>query len=278
MAAGKIHEQVQAYLNAHPKVASYTKIKKAGEGQYLIDGREVMVGFCREGYLVVHDGPLRQPFTDYIEKKDASAIYNDRGLKSSNLNSAPKETRISFGDEGNRYSRLDAMKVAKEQAIFREKAANYTNDGQQVPMELREKYDKTMEIKLGNGYGRQRPKPEPKPTAPAWWPGTPATEATAAPAMQPPPQPQPQQSMYTAAVASVMMPMPQQPQPQQVPSNNQRPQLPMPSMPAVGPAQQPASLFGPMPDLFQMANARAQGAPAPVASPMHTYAGAGWKA
>ena len=41
-----------------------------GDGEYTIDGRDVKVGFCREGFLVVHDGPLRQPFTDYVEKKD----------------------------------------------------------------------------------------------------------------------------------------------------------------------------------------------------------------
>lgn len=274
-----IHEQVQAYFAAHPTVASYTQIRRTGDGEYLIDGRDVKVGFCREGYLVVHDGPLRQPFTDYVEKKESTAVYHSQGLKSSTLNNLPKETRISFGDEGNRYSRLDAMKVAKEQAIFREKAANYTNDGQQVPNELRQKYDKTLEIKLGQ---RRRECPQPtQPQAPAWWPGAPATGATAAPAMQLPPQQQPQPQ--TQPMMPPQMPMPPsqmpmpppQPQPQQVAPGNQRPQLPMPSVPPVGPPQQ-ASLFGPMPDLFQMANARAQGTVTPVASPMQTYTGAGF--
>merc|ERR1719281_16494 len=148
MTAGDIiHAQVEKDLAAHPEFAG--QVIRQGDGDYLIDGREVKVGFCREGFLVVHDGPLRQPFTDYVEKKEGTAVYHSHGLKQSTLNAVPKETRISFGDEGNRYSRLDAMKVAKEQAAFREKAANYVSEGRSVPAELMQKYEKTIDVKLG---------------------------------------------------------------------------------------------------------------------------------
>lgn len=237
-----IHEQVEQYLAAHPQFRP--RIQRIGDGEYLIEDREVKVGFCRQGFLVVHDGPLRQPFTDYIEKKDATAIYHKEGLKNSTLNSVPKETRISFGDEGNRYSRLDAMKVAKEQAIFREKAATYSSEGQVVPLDLREKYQKTIDTKLGKRRWSAKPE-KAEPAGPAWWPGAPApaTAATApAPKQQ---QPQSQQ---------------QQPQPSP-PPKSQNPQLPMPAMPPVGPSQQ-ASIFGQVPDLFQIAAARCQQPPA----------------
>jgi len=232
-----IHEQVEKYLDTCPEFRPY--VRRLGEGEYFIDGREVKVGFCREGYLVVHDGPLRQPFTDYVEKKDGTAVYCKEGLKNSNLISVPKETRISFDDQDSRYSRLDAMKVAKEQAIFREKAAGYLKEGQFVPADLREKYEKTIDIKLGKR--RWTPKPEKRePEGPAWWPGAPASAATA-----PAPQPQPQQQQ-------------QAPQQQPPPPPPQQSQLPLPAMPSVGPSPPPVNLFGQMPDLFQLAAARCQ--------------------
>ena len=38
----------------------------------------------------------------------------------------------SFQDTHKVYSRLEAMKVAKEQALVRERAADYTKDGREV--------------------------------------------------------------------------------------------------------------------------------------------------
>lgn len=251
MSVPPINEQVEEYLVTRPEFRAH--VQRVGDGEYLIDGRQVQVGFCRQGFLVVHDGPLRQPFVDYVEKQESSAIYINSGLKNSALCSVSKESRVSFGDEGNRYSRLDAMKIAKEQAIFREKAAGYAKEGQVVPSELRDKYEKTIDIKLGNRrekpllrpYARtesQPPQqPEPLPTGPAWWPGAPAT-ATTVPA-PPPPQPQ---------------------QPPAQPLQPQNPQGPLQPMPALGPPQQPANLFGQVPDLFQIAAARQQQPSAPL--------------
>jgi hypothetical protein len=219
-----IHQHLERYLVANPKYRH--QVEQLGDGEYRIEGREVKVGFCRQGFLVVHDGPLRQPFTDYVEKKEASAVYHHEGLKNSSLTSLPKATRISFGDEDNRYSRLDAMKIAKEQAIFREKAASCVAEGQAVPADLREKYEKNISIKLGTRH--MRPKPE--PIAPTWWPAPGPAGAPVAP---------------QASAALV---------PNRPPSYV--PQVPSPK----------AALFGQVPDLVQIAQARAQTQIAPVST------------
>jgi len=253
-----IQKEVENFLKAYPQFKK--AIKQLGDGDYKINGNAVKVGFCRGGFLVVHDGPLRQPFVDYVEKKDVNQQYHHEGLKSSSLASQPKETRISFGDEGNRYSRLDAMKVAKEQALYREKAASYLSEGQSVPSDLREKYEKTISNKLSNQSRWSAPRaqqgvtqalPVASPVAaepaaqPMFWPSAAAGVPTAphmAPATAPAPVPvnlapivRPLTSAYTSGPVPV----------------------------AVG---SPNALFGQVPDLIQMAAARqAPKAGAPVA-------------
>jgi hypothetical protein len=159
-----IHLHVQKHLNQHPEQQGC--IQRQAEGLYIIHGRTVKVGFCAQQFLVVHDGPLRQPFSDYMAGKDSTAIYNKKGLKKSALHNIPKEERISFGDEDNRFNRLDAMKIAKEQAKFREYAAHVRHQGQAVPSDIMEAYEKTIEKKLGT---RRLSKVEAASAAPAWW-------------------------------------------------------------------------------------------------------------
>lgn len=82
---------------------------------------------------------------------------------------------MTFDDTHKQYSRLEAMRVAKEQASIREKAADYVRDGKQIPDELVLKYNKALRSKLCVGSGSPR-----------------VAEATAAPAAattQPPPVP-----------------------------------------------------------------------------------------
>lgn len=222
-----IHKQVLLELKEKPEYLA--QLKRVGEGEYQIDARVVKVGFCRQGFLVVHDGPLRQPLVDYVGKKESTAIYHHDGLKTSSLNAVPKATRISFGDEGERYTRLDAMKVAKEQALVREKAATCMAEGQMVPADLREKYEKTMDIKLGKR--RMSAMAPQQISPPAWWPGT------ASPSMPAP-----------APVGAAAMPV--------------RPPSFVPSMAATSP-KGGGGLFGQVPNLFDMAAARIQ---PPVAS------------
>lgn len=51
-------------------------------------------------------------------------------------------------DDNQEYSRLEAMQIAKEQALIRENAANYVRDGLQIPDGLVLKYDKALRSKL----------------------------------------------------------------------------------------------------------------------------------
>jgi len=254
-----IQREVENYLKAYPQFKK--AIKQLGDGEYKINGNNVKVGFCRGGFLVVHDGPLRQPFTDYVEQKDVNQQYHHQGLKSSSLSSVPKETRISFGDEGNRYSRLDAMKVAKEQALYREKAASYLSEGQSVPSDLREKYEKTISNKLGNNSRWSAKAQQGVPQATA-------TPVAAEPAAQP---------MFWPSVATVTQPgiptaSPMAPATAPVPVSLSMAPIVRPlsgaytSAPVPVAVASPNAIFGQVPDLIQMAAARqAPKAGAPVA-------------
>merc|ERR1712137_1183438 len=110
------------------------------------------------GYLVAVDGPLRQPFSDYMEMSEANAEYDTRDIAyRSALHSIPIERRMTFADQHKVYTRLEAMKVAKEQALVREKAADYIKQGKTVPSgALMNKYEKTIDIKLGGARRRQQ--------------------------------------------------------------------------------------------------------------------------
>ncbi|OLQ00931.1 hypothetical protein AK812_SmicGene16356 [Symbiodinium microadriaticum] len=120
--------------------------------RYDMDGREVQIEWQYatepggKGFLVVVDGPLRQPFSDYMKNTEENATYDGQDLNTSNLHMIARDRRISFNDTHKVYNRLEAMKVAKEQALVREKAAGYVKDGRDVPAdELMTKYKKCLE-------------------------------------------------------------------------------------------------------------------------------------
>lgn len=97
---------------------------KAHPGIYEIDGREVAI----DQNLNVLDGPMRQPLSDYLTATEANVEYESDVKMTSALHHIPRERRITFDDRENPYrhqkmSRLQAMKIAKEQASIREKAA-----------------------------------------------------------------------------------------------------------------------------------------------------------
>jgi len=148
-----VDQHVQQFVRSHPRLRGSHRVVWKSSGVYLFDGREVTIeDMSGQGCLIVTDGPLRQPLSDYVDSKDISATYNTASLRRSNLEALSKESRMTFKDAEERYSRLDAMKVAKEQAHFREKAAEYSNAGQNVPSELLEKYEKALDIKLGRQH------------------------------------------------------------------------------------------------------------------------------
>mmetsp|Transcript_1836 Transcript_1836/g.3207 ORF Transcript_1836/g.3207 Transcript_1836/m.3207 type:complete len:383 (+) Transcript_1836:66-1214(+) len=161
-----LDQHVVYFLRKHPDFYHRHTISRIQPGRYQLDGREIGVEWHygqsgEEGYLVAVDGPLRQPFADYVQGTEANACFDDQRLPLSSLQQIPKERQLSFGDMHQVVSRLEAMKIAKEQALVREMAAEYTKDGQIVPQSaLMERYQKTIDKKLGN-QSRRQTKPAP---------------------------------------------------------------------------------------------------------------------
>lgn len=177
-----LDQHVAYYLRHHPEVHQRRSLVRKRPGVYELDGREVNVEWQYatepggQGYLVVVDGPLRQPFSDYMECTEDNAQYDNCTIaESSSLHMVSRDKRISFGDEHKVYTRLEAMKVAKEQALVRERAAECVRDGRLVPQDLMTQYEKTIKVKLGPGRRQQQPPPSA---------GPPKTEAAPAAAQQ----------------------------------------------------------------------------------------------
>jgi hypothetical protein len=108
--------------------------------------------------LVVRDGPLTQPLADYLNHKDSSAEYSGSVFRVKNaLQTIPQAERMTFHDAGAHYSRVEAMKVAKEQACVREKAATMMSKGQTFePRDLHARYEKTLDMKLGKNRSPEK--------------------------------------------------------------------------------------------------------------------------
>lgn len=173
-------QHVAYFLRKHPEVQMRHQIEKLRPAVYSVNGREIHVDWYypenpeEQGYLVALDGPLRQPFADYMEETEANVEFDDKCLGRSSLQQIPKGKRLSFGDSHKAYGRLEAMKVAKEQALVREMAADYVRDGVEVPQrELMLKYKKVISQKLGGRQRRSAPEP-PQAEVPAPTPAAPA--------------------------------------------------------------------------------------------------------
>lgn len=156
-----LDQHVLYFLRHHPKEARRHTLERLEAGVYQIDGHKVDVEWQhaaeagQPGHLVVVDGPLRQPFADYLENNDTNAEYSTHMIaRTSALHHVPKEARMTFDDTNKKYTRLEAMKVAKEQASIREKAADYTKEGRLVPDELVRRYNKALRQKLSQARAR----------------------------------------------------------------------------------------------------------------------------
>jgi hypothetical protein len=154
---------VQYFLQTHPDVAKQHCIIKKEAGSYEIDMHEVRLEWQhasevgKPGHLVVVDGPLRQPFADYLAMNETNAMYDTNSVaRTSSLHHVPKEKRMTFDDTNKKYSRLEAMRVAKEQAKIREQAADYIKDGREVPEELVKKYNKALQRKARSGKSKAK--------------------------------------------------------------------------------------------------------------------------
>lgn len=158
-----INQHVQYFLQMHPDVAKQHCIIKKEAAIYEIDMHEVKIEWQhaaevgKPGHLVVVDGPLRQPFADYLAMNENNAFYNTNEIaRTSSLHQVPKDKRMTFDDTHKKYSRLEAMRVAKEQAKIREQAADYIKEGREVPDDLVNKYKKALRNKVRAGKGRTK--------------------------------------------------------------------------------------------------------------------------
>mmetsp|Transcript_56572 Transcript_56572/g.132719 ORF Transcript_56572/g.132719 Transcript_56572/m.132719 type:complete len:350 (-) Transcript_56572:91-1140(-) len=168
-----LDQHVAYYFKHHPEVYNLHRVARVRPGVYELNGREIYIEWeyatepGAQGHLVVQDGPLRQPFADYMKMTETNAEYDVHSLnQQAALHMIPQERRLTFGDHDKAYTRLEAMKVAKEQANFREQAANYMHTGQQVPQDLMNKYEKKINQKLGGG-SRQRQRSTSRSALPA---------------------------------------------------------------------------------------------------------------
>lgn len=226
-----IDQHVAYFLRKNPEVKGRHKIERTRPNTYLLDNREVQIEWQYatepggQGFLVVVDGPLRQPFSDYMRDTEENATYDGLDIVQSNLHGIRRDLRMSFNDSMKVYNRLEAMKVAKEQALFREKAAALTKEGIEVPQdELAEKYRKIIDMKLGHGRTKglrprneepppspeppvtQPPSPQPVAHQPAAAPAAPAAPAAAVP--PPPYAPPASPAPHTPARLSAASPAP----------------------------------------------------------------------
>lgn len=164
-----LDQHVAYYFRHHAEIYRRHHIVRKRPGVYELNGREIAVEWQygvlpgEQGFLVAIDGPLRQPFADYMAHSEANAEYVSQGLGTNALSAVPQHARMTFDDNSKPYSRLEAMKVAKEQALVRERAAEYAQQGMAPPMDLRKQYEKTLAKKLHGGRQIWAPKPEPRP-------------------------------------------------------------------------------------------------------------------
>lgn len=151
-----LDQHIAYYLRHHSDVHARSTVVRKRPGVYDVNVREVFVEWQYaeepggQGHLVVIDGPLRQPFTDYMEGSDSNAEYKDPLSPSiqSALHKIPKDERLTFEPPSAPYSRYDAMMVAKEQAIARQAAAEHVKEGLDIPSTLISSYNRTITEQL----------------------------------------------------------------------------------------------------------------------------------
>mmetsp|Transcript_23599 Transcript_23599/g.54944 ORF Transcript_23599/g.54944 Transcript_23599/m.54944 type:complete len:499 (+) Transcript_23599:51-1547(+) len=154
-----LDELVDKFLEDPRWATLRESIVRTSPGQYEINGRPIQLKWGGAGEtVIVVDGPMQQPLADYVGMSESNATYQglDKHMVQSDLHALPREMRMTFRGEDNDFSRLQAMQIAKEQAEFREKAAALQRQGQVVPNELVDKYNKNIDKKLGKMWRKER--------------------------------------------------------------------------------------------------------------------------
>jgi hypothetical protein len=143
----EVDNAVAEFFCKNPQIfRKNSSLTRVSPGKYLVNGRQVTVTMHRrngQSLLLVKDGPLTQPLAEYLEnKEDDTAQYSGSVFQSKTaIHSIPQESRMTFQDSGEEYSRVQAMKVAKEQALAREKAAAMISKCQSPAKDTKTNYD-----------------------------------------------------------------------------------------------------------------------------------------
>jgi len=149
-----MNQHLQSFLSVNPHVQRRHNFFRRPEGTFQLDGERVQLEWQapqdgNPGELMVvegSDGSMRTSLLDYIQHVEALATTSNP--LSREKAPFPRDKLISFNDGHEAYSRLDAMKVAKEQALVREKVAGYLQAGKALPDDLMDKYRKSLRKKL----------------------------------------------------------------------------------------------------------------------------------
>lgn len=98
-----IDVQVAKYFEDKPHVYLSTRLTRVSLGIYSMQsGRCIEVAWDEasgpndEGELVVKDGPLRQPFADYMDLKDSTAEYNSSMFVKNSVQASPQDKSMNL--------------------------------------------------------------------------------------------------------------------------------------------------------------------------------------
>ncbi|CAD7929506.1 unnamed protein product [Amoebophrya sp. A25] len=137
----KVDQYLSQFLSRHPEYgleiekssnppsnfsSTMAQSNSSTSSWFRIRGRVVQLVY-REGYLSSHgsidvvDGPLAQDLEDYLDGRQETARYS--GL--TDQQGKDKTRLVSFADNEQVYNRIEAMRVAKEQAKIRERELGY---------------------------------------------------------------------------------------------------------------------------------------------------------
>eukprot|EP00392_Amoebophrya_sp_AT5.2_P012069 g12163.t1 len=106
-------------------------VRQLGDGAYSVSGRRVGLQINERNQVEVRDGPMRQVLEDYIGGNLTTAVYANSHLQPGAVSStststaapyvadADSQRKVSFDDQDQVYNRIEAMRVAKEQAKAR---------------------------------------------------------------------------------------------------------------------------------------------------------------
>merc|ERR1719305_310553 len=78
-----LDQHVAYYLKHHPEVHAKHSLTRVRPGVYNFNGREISVEWHyaddpdQPGHLIAIDGPLRQPFSDYMQENEYGIEYDD---------------------------------------------------------------------------------------------------------------------------------------------------------------------------------------------------------